>query len=346
MAFPHRLRTLSLAMAATALLGISTSAPVAADAVADFYRGKQVAILLGTGPGRTYDIYARLLADHMARHIPGKPTMIVQYMQGGGGLKATNHMYNAAPKDGTMVATLFDTLPILQRLKPEAARYEADKFNWIGAFSQTVSVLIAMSDAPATTLEAAKKNEIIFGSIGKNNSTYWWPALINSVLGTKFKIVSGYRSGNEIYLAMERGEVHAYSPVWLSVTATKADWLRDGKIRVLTQLGNSPIDGLKDVPMGVDAATTAEGKQSLRFLAAASPLGRSVVAPPGVPAERIAALREALAKTVRDPAFLAEAEKRKLPVTPYTAAQLEEAVEAVLATPPALVERIRTALEG
>ena len=328
------------------LIAVPMSAPTAADSVADFYRGKQITILLGTGPGRTYDIYARLLAEHMQRHIPGNPKMIVQYMRGGGGLKATNHMYNVAPKDGTVIATLFDTLPILQRLKPDAARYDSAKFGWVGAFSRTVSVLIANSNAPATTIDAAKKAEITFGSIGKNNSTYWWPALVNNVLGTKFKIVSGYRSGSEIYIAMERGEVHAFAPVWLSVTATKADWLKTGKIKILTQLGTDPIADLKDVPMAVDLAKSPEGKQVLKFLAASSPLGRSILTPPGIPADRLAALRDALTKTLRDPAFLAEAKTRKLPIIPYTAAQLEAAVAEVLATSPALLERIRKAFKS
>jgi tripartite-type tricarboxylate transporter receptor subunit TctC len=213
---------LSLAISLTA-----GSAPVRADAVADFYRGKTVTIVLGTGPGRTYDLYARLLASHMPKHIPGKPNMVVQYMRGAGGLKATNYMYNAAPQDGTVIATLFASLPLLEKLRPKAAKYESQKFGWLGAYARIVNVIAVNSDAPAVTIEQAKKKEVVIGSIGKSNSTYQWPALLNSVLGTKFKIISGYRSGGAIYKAMESGEVHGYSPVWLSLSATKADWLKE-----------------------------------------------------------------------------------------------------------------------
>ena len=204
--------------------------PSRADAVADFYRSKTITIVLGTGPGRTYDLYARMLANNMSRHIPGKPTMVIQYMRGAGGLKATNYVYNAALQDGTVMATLFASLPLLQKLRPKAAKYDALKFNWLGAYSRTVNVIAVMSNAPATTLADAMKTEVVIGSIGKGNTTYQWPALVNSVLGTKFKIVSGYRSGGAIYKAMESGEVHGYAPVWLSLTSTKAAWLRDKKV--------------------------------------------------------------------------------------------------------------------
>lgn len=340
--------TSAVARASLALLlaGTVTAAPVRAESVAEFYSGKQVSILLGTGPGRTYDLYARLLAKHMARHIPGNPTMIVQYMRGAGGLKATNHMYNVAPQDGTALATLFASLPGLQLTKPDAARYDARKFNWIGAFSATVSVLSVMDGAPATTLDDAKRTEVAIGSIGRNNSTYQFPALVNHVLGTRFKLISGYPSGAEIYKAMEAGEVHGYAPVWLSLAATKADWLRSGRVKVLVQGGLKKLAALPDVPLLVDLAKTEDERRMVVYDGAGAILGRSLLTTPGVPPDRLAALEAAFVATVSDPEYLADAKRQNLPISYSSKAEVVESVEQILSTPPALIERIKTVFGG
>ncbi len=318
------------------------SSPARADAVADFYNGRTITIVLGTGPGRTYDLYARLLTAHMPKYIPGKPNMLVQYMRGAGGLKATNYLYNAAPRDGTVIGTLFSTLPMIEKLRPEAAKYEALKFNWLGGYSLIRNVVAVMSDAPALTLDQAKRKEIVIGSIGKSNTTYQWPALINSIIGTKFKIVSGYRSGGAVYKAMESGEVHGYAPVWLSLVSTKADWLKRKKVTILAQMGLSKIDGLPDVPLLLDLAKTDEQRGFIKFLAAGAPLGRSAVAPPGVPADRLAALRRALAMTVKDPDYLADARARKLLIIPSSQQEIEAAVKLMVNTPAPLVAKFKT----
>lgn len=326
------------------VIALLPTAPASADAVADFYRGKTVSIVLGTGPGRTYDLYARLLATHMSRHIPGQPTMIVQYMGGAGGLKATNYVYNAAPRDGTVIATLFGSLPSLEKLRPEAAKYVSEKFNWLGAFSRIVNVVAVMNNAPATTLDDAKKREVVIGSIGRGNSTYQWPAMMNAILGTKFKIVSGYRSGGAIYKAMESGEVHGYAPVWLSLSATKAAWLKEKKVMVLAQMGLNKIDELPDTPLMLDLAKTEEDKALVRFLASGSPLGRAALTTPGVPADRLAALRGAFEATMKDPAYLADAKAKKLLIAPSSRAEVEAAVKQIVNTPPAQLARIKTIL--
>lgn len=319
-------------------------APHVAAADADFYKGKTVKVLLGTGPGATYDLYARILATHMAKHIPGTPAMVVEYMPGAGGLKATNYLYNAAPKDGTMIATLFGTLPSLQLFRPEAAKYDALRFGWLGAFSDNVSVVVVNSNAPATTIAQARQTELVIGAIGKGNETYGFPALLNSVLGTKFRIVTGYRSGAEIYKAMETGEVHGYAPVWLSIVTGKASWLADKKIAVLVQGGMAPAKEIPKVPLALDLAKTTEEKTLLRFSAAASAIGRSAVAPPDLPADRLAALENAFAATVKDPAYVADAESRKLTVVPASKAELVAAVRQIMETPKPLLDKLRTAL--
>lgn len=332
-------------LAASAVIAVVFGAPQArADAVADFYKGKTLTILLGTGPGRTYDLYARLLGSHLVSHIPGEPGYVVQYMQGAGGLKATNYLYNAAPRDGTMIGTLFGTLPGLQLFEPDSAKYDSLKFNWLGSFAKIVNVIGVTSDAPATTLEQAKEKEVIIGSIGRGNSTYQFPALINSLFGTKFKIVSGYPSGGAIYKAMESGEVHGYAPVWLSLAVTKADWVRDGKVKVLVQGGLSKIEALPDVPLLLDLARNDEEREMIRFVSAQSPLGRAAVAPPGVPADRLAALEKAFVDTMKDPAFLAEAKAKNLSVSPSSKEEVVAAVEQIINTPAGRLAKLKTVL--
>lgn len=326
-------------------VGLLTAAPSAvADEVADFYKGKTITILLGTGPGRSYDLYARTIGDHLVNHIPGKPNYVMQYMRGAGGLKATNHLYNVAPKDGSVIATLFSTLPSLKLFKPKAAKYEPLKFSWLGAFSSVVSVVIARADAPATTLKGAMEKEVVIGSIGKGNSTYQFPALINGAFGTKFKIISGYRSGAAIYKAMDGGEVHGYAPVWDSIRATKMDALRKGEIRVLVQGGLKKLAEIPSVPLLLDLAETEEQRQMIRFLAAGSPLGRAAQAPPGIPKARHDALTEALAATLKDPAFLEKAKKRRLAVAYTSREDTVAAVRTIMETPAPMVARIKAVL--
>ena len=330
--------------ALAAVAGALAPAVAQGDAVADFYRGRTVNILLGTGPGATYDLYARVLATHMGRHIPGQPAMTVQYMPGAGGLKATNYLYNAAPKDGATIATLFGSLPQLQMLRPEAAKYDALKFSWLGAFSDNVSVVIVNSNAPALSFADATKKEVVIGSIGKGNETYGFPALLNSALGTKFRIISGYPSGAEIYKAMESGEVHGYAPVWLSIVTGKAAWLKEKKIAVLVQGGLTKSPDLPDVPLALDLAKTDEEKALLRFSAAATPIGRAALGPPDLPADRRAALEKAFADTVRDPAYIADANSKKLTVTPMSKDQIVAAVRQIVQTTPALLAKLKVAL--
>lgn len=337
-------RFLSLSASLVCLAGVGSTGPAAADEVADFYKGKTITILLGTGPGRSYDLYARTIGDHLVNHIPGKPNYVIQYMRGAGGLKATNYLYNVAPRDGKMIATLFSTLPSLKLFKPAAAKYEPLKFSWLGAFSSVVSVVIVNADAPATTLQGAMRKEVVIGSIGKGNTTYQFPALINGAFGTKFKIISGYRSGGAIYKAMESREVHGYAPVWDSVRATKADAFRKGEIKVLVQGGLKKLPEIPDVPLLLDLATTDEQRGMIRFLAAGSPLGRAAQGPPGIPKARFDALTNALAETLKDPAFLAKAKKRKL-VTAYTSREdTIAAVRTIMETPAPTVARIKAVL--
>ena len=331
-------------MAGAAVVVASTAPAASADDVADFYHDKTITILLGTGAGRSYDLYARTVGDFLVTHIPGKPRYVMQYMPGAGGVKATNYLYNVAPKNGTVIATLFSTLPSLKLFRPEAAKYDPLKFSWLGAFSNVVNVVIVDAKAPVKSLQDAMKTQVVIGSIGKGNSTYQFPALINGAFGTRFKIVSGYRSGGAIYKAMEGGEVNGYAPVWDSIRATKADALRKGEIRVLVQGGLTKLPEIPDVPLLLDLAKTNEQRRMIRFLAAGSPLGRAAQAPPDVPKARHDALTNALAATVRDPGFLAMAKKRKLAVSYTSREDTVAAVRQIMETPAPVVAKLKRVL--
>jgi len=341
------MRKHGFALLPAALVGLAVilgAGQVSADEVADFYKGKTITILLGTGPGRSYDLYARTVGDHLVSHIPGKPNYVMQYMRGAGGVKATNYLYNVAPKDGSVIATLFSTLPSLRLFRPEAAKYEPLKFSWLGAFSSVVNVVIANADAPATSLKDAMTKELVIGSIGKGNSTYQFPALVNGAFGTKFKIISGYPSGAAIYKAMDGREVQGYAPVWDSIRATKADALKKGEIKVLVQSGLTKLPEIPDVPLLLDLATTDEQRSMIRFLESGSPLGRAAQGPPGIPKARHDALTVALRETLKDPAFLAAAKKRNLAVAYTSREDTVAAVRTIMETPPATVAKIKAVL--
>jgi tripartite-type tricarboxylate transporter receptor subunit TctC len=277
--------------------------------------------------------------------VPGTPAIVVNYMPGAGGLTMFSHLYNAAPKDGTAIGNTFGTITVNQLFKPDAARYDAVKFNWLGSVSRDISVLAVNATAPVQTLQQAASREVVVGSIGRANSTYYFPALIRSLLGAKIKIVSGYRSGNAIYKAMESDEVQGYAPVWLSLVSVKPDWLRDKKVVVLAQSGVAKHKDLPDVPLLYDLAKDEEQRQMVRFFSAMAPIDRASVAPPGVPVERVAALEKAFAATMKDPAYLEDMAKRRLTVEPSSKAEVVAAVNQIMHTPAPLVSRIKKAFE-
>jgi tripartite-type tricarboxylate transporter receptor subunit TctC len=279
----------------------------------------------------------------MQRHVPGAPAMVVNYMPGAGGIVMFNHLYNAAPKDGTVIASTFGTLAINQLFKPDGIRYDASKFSWLGSVSRDVSVLAVNATAPVQSLEQAKSREMVVGSIGLSNATYHFPALINSVLATKIKVITGYRSGNEIYKAMEANEVHGYAPVWLSLVSVKPDWLRDKKVVLVTYSGTTTHKDLTGVPLLYDLVKEEEPRQMVRFFSATAPIDRAFAAPPGVPADRLTALEKALSATLKDPAYLEEMAERKLSVEASSKSEVVAAVSQILNTPAPLAARIKTA---
>ena len=330
----------SVALVAGAL-AIGLAAPASAD-VAGFYKDRTVTIVVPAGLGASLGLYGRLLAEHWGKHIPGKPTVIVQSRPGGGGTKGAAYVYNAAPKDGTTVAEVLAPsvlAPILRNVK-----FDATKFQWLGSITQRPSVVSVFHNAPATTLDGVKKTEVIMGSTGFGSETYLMPKLMNHLLGTKFKIVKGYKGGASINKAMAQGEVHGRMNYWTGWTTIKNDWLKTGKLKHLIQYGPR-IPELPDVPSIGDLVKSEDGKKMIRFIEVCELIGMGFWVAPEVPKDRVAALRTSFMATMNDPAFMADAKKRRAPVAPISGEELVKLVNDGLKVSPELVAKMKAAFD-
>ena len=312
----------------------------AAQDVADFYRGKQVSVVVGFSPGGTSSLYGQALARHMGRHIPGSPTIIVQHMPGAGSLVASNHIYNTAPRDGTVFGTASRTVGIEPLLGNKNARFDALKFNWIGTANVEYTTCIGWHTAAVKTLQDAKEKVLIVAGSGAGATEVVFPRAANMLAGTKFKVVLGYPGSTEMLLSMERGETQGFCGIgWTFVKLRKGDWLRDKKINILFQISLDKHPELPDVPLIIDHARTPDDRKVFEFLFAPQEMGRPFFAPPDVPADRIKALREAFEKTLKDPAFLAEAERMGVEVQHRGGEGIHSLLERVYATPKDVVDR-------
>jgi tripartite-type tricarboxylate transporter receptor subunit TctC len=305
-----------------------------AESPAEFYKGKNFEIQIGYSVGGGYDVYARLLGRHMSKHIPGNPTVVLKNVEGAGSLRLANLLYNALPKDGTVIGTIgrgtgFDPL-----LGVKAAQFDATKFNWIGSANDEVSVCVAWHTTGITKFEELLTKELVVGGTGPSADTDQFPRIVNGVLGTKMKIVSGYPGGNDVGLAMERGEVHGRCGwSWSSVKSTRKAWLDEKKINVLVQLALEKHPDIPEVPLVIDLAKNEEQKQILTLIFARQPLGRPFLAPPGVPEDRVAALRKAFMDTMNDKEYIAEAEKAQLEMGPVPGEKVQQLVVDAYKTP-------------
>ena len=337
---PMRIETLSCCIAVAALAVLPPS-PGRAQAPAEFYKGKSVDVHIGYSGGGGYDVYARALARHMDRHIPGRPTLVPKNMPGAGSLVLANWLYNVGPKDGTAFGMIgrgtgFD--PLLGSTK---AQFDATKFNWLGSMNNEVSVCVAWHTTGITKLEQVLTKELVVGGTGPAADTDQFPKVLNAALGTKFKIVTGYPGGNDIDLAMERGEVQGRCGwSWSSVIATHKNWLDEKKINILVQISLSKHPDLPNVPLIMDYAKTDEQKQIFKLVVARQPMGRPFLAPPGVPADRVAALRKAFMETMKDSQFLAEAGKAKLEINPVSGEEVQHIVQDVYKTPKPVAAKV------
>lgn len=334
----HKLRRLTLP---AALFALSASGAVAAD----FYAGKTITVITSTGSGGSYAAAARAIAEHMPKFIPGKPNMVVKNMPGGGHTRATNYLYNAAPKDGTVIGTVVHTVPMHQVVDGRGVRYDASKFEWIGAAGVTNLTIVVNSAAGVKNLSDVLKKEVTVGATGTGSGTYLYPNALNKILGTKFKIVVGYRKGRDIDLAMERGEVNGRGGAsYGSVLASSEAKLKSGKQLVIAQIGYKRDPQLADVPLLQEMTDDKEKKQILRFISAPVNLGRPYMAPPGTPKDRVAILRKAFDATMKDKAFLADAKKLKLDLAPASAEEVQKVVDETVKAPAEMIAKVKAAI--
>jgi tripartite-type tricarboxylate transporter receptor subunit TctC len=334
-------RWIRAAAAMLAFVPVAFDAPFAsAQSPADFYKGRNVDLYIGYSVGGAYDLYARVIARHLGKHIPGNPTIVPKNMEGAGSLRLANWLYNVGPKDGTALATIGRGTAFDPLLGSKGAQFQADRFTWIGSANNEVSVCVAWKTSGINKLEDVLAKELIVGGTGQAADTDQFPRVLNGVLGTKFKIVTGYPGGNDVTLAMERGEVKGRCGwSWSSVIATHKRWIDDKSIVVLAQLSLDKHPDLPDVPLIMDFAKSEDQQRMFKLIFARQVMGRPYLAPPGVPADRAEALRKAFMDTMRDPDFLAEAEKSQLEINPVAGTEVEKLVKELYQTPKALADK-------
>ncbi len=333
---------LRAAFAALALLVASGLA--LAQSVADFYKGRSLDLYVGYSPGGAYDFYARVIARHMGAHLPGNPTLVPRNMEGAGSLRLANWLYRVAPQDGSTFATFGRGIAFDPLLVGKGDQFDAVKFNWLGSANNEVSVCVARSDSGITKFEDLFTKELAVGGTGTSADTDQFPRVLNHVLGTHFKIVEGYPGGNDVVLAMERGEVQGRCGwSWSSVLTTHKAWLDEKRMVVLVQLSLTRHPQLPDVPLVMDFAKTDEQRAILKMVFARQVMGRPFAAPPNVPADRVAALRTAFMDTMTDKDFRAEADKTELEINPVSGAEVEKLVKEVYATPSDIIAKAKEA---
>jgi tripartite-type tricarboxylate transporter receptor subunit TctC len=330
---------LTRGLLAAAVLAAAASSGCA-QGVADFYKGKTVDLYIGYSVGGAYDLYARMLAKHIGRHIPGNPTVIPKNMEGAGSLRLANWLYNVAPKDGSAIGIIgrgtgFDPL-----LGNKSAQFQGPKFTWIGSANNEVSICVAWHTSGITKFEDLLTKEMVVGGTSASADTDQFPKIVNGVLGTKMKVVTGYPGGNEVGLAMERGEVQGRCGwSWSSVKSTHQKWIDEKQFVTLVQLALDKHPDLPDVPLVIDLAKTHEQRQILRLIFARQVMGRPFLAPPGLPPERAAALRQAFMDTMTDKEFLADTEKAQMEVNPVPGDKLSALVAEIYSTPKELADQ-------
>jgi tripartite-type tricarboxylate transporter receptor subunit TctC len=323
------------------------SFPAAAqDAVADFYRGKQVTIMVGFTPGGSSSLYAQGVARHMGRFLPGNPSFIVQHVPGASGLVLANNLYNTVPRDGTAFGITGRTAPIEPLLGQANAKFDGRRFSWIGTANVEYTTCIAWHTAPVKTLADAMTTELIVGGSGADATEVIFPKAANKLAGTKFKVVLGYPGSTELLIAMERGETQGFCGIgWTFVKLRKGDWLRDKKINILFQMALNKHPEIPHVPAIIDHARTADDRKVFEFLFAPQEMGRPFFAPPDVPAERLAALRRAFELTLKDPQFLVDAEKMGVEVQHVGGAAIQALLEKIYASSKEIIDRAKAVAE-
>jgi tripartite-type tricarboxylate transporter receptor subunit TctC len=314
--------------------------PTAAD---DYFKGKTIRIIAGSEAGGMYDTFGRLVSRHLADHLPGKPTIVVADMPGASGVRATNYLYEVAPKDGTVLATFNKSMPFYQATGEGGIRFKAQEFSWIGALSQTNDTIAVWHTTGVKTIDDAKRREIIMGALSYIGTNWTYPVLLNALIGTKFKIVTGYPSGVAVNHAMEKGEVEGRgSNQWSAWKSIHPDWVKEKKILPLVQVGLRKEADLPDVPLLSELAQDEEQRRMLQFVSEAAAMDGPLAGPPGIPPAALAALRTAFNGMTKDASFRAETEKLRIDLGPLTGEEVEKIVASIVATPRTTVEKVKS----
>jgi tripartite-type tricarboxylate transporter receptor subunit TctC len=322
-------------------LALLVPLPAFAQSVEEFYRGKTINFVIGYPTAGAPDIYARLIARHMARHIPGNPNIIARNMPGAGSLIAANHMFNSAPKDGTSLALTSPTMPLEEMLGVPQVKFRASQFNWIGRLATNPNITFITNTSPVKNIKDAFDKVAILGATARSSTNAIYPFVLNNVLGTKFRIVTGYEGTAAVMLAIERGEVEGLSATYDGLKAQREEWLKTKKVNIVVQYLLRRHPELPDVPTSVEVASTPEQAMILRTVSSASEIGKFVFTTPEVPADRVVALRRAFDATVKDADFLAEATRLRIEIDPMTGAELQKIVSETQSIPADLVERVK-----
>jgi tripartite-type tricarboxylate transporter receptor subunit TctC len=326
--------------AATAIIA-AASGSAKADPVADFYKGKTVTITVGLAPGGIYSNMAHTIARHIGRHIPGEPNVIAQNMPGAGGTIAINHLYNVAAQDGTVLHTPNTGLTKRVLLGEPEIKYDPLKFHWLGSWGEPIAECTLFRPvSPVQSIREAQDKEVIIGALGTATTTYTNPIALNNIIGTKFKLVPGYKGGGEIRIAMERGEVHGFCGQYESWSMSKPEWLKDNKVIFLVQFVSKRAPELPDVPTAAELGRNDAERQLLSLLSS-GPEDRAFVAPPGVPKDRVAALEKAYSAMLKDPKFIEDAERQQFPITPTSAQAIRDYVNDLLKIPPDIIAKLK-----
>ena len=337
---PNRIALVALLLGGLAVL------PAQAQSVEDFYKGKRIEIRVGTGAGGGYDLAARLVARYLGKYVPGNPAIIVQNVPGAGGVALMNQLYNNASSDGTVIGIVTNGMPTAPLLTPDVARFDITRFRWLGSPGAETQVVMVWHTSKAQTLDDLFTKEVIVGAVGPGTATYDVPLVINAILKTRFKIVSGYGTTAHIDLAMERGEIEGNAALgWVSAKTRNLGWLGEGKVRILAQYGFKRHADLPNVPLFKLPASEAD-RQAITVMFARQEFGRPFLVPPNVPSERLAALRKAISDAMKDPGFLADAKKADLEIAPVSGEDLDKLATEIAATKPDVANRLRAILAG
>ena len=338
------LRTLSTGLGVVSL-AVVASTPSAAQTPEAFYKGRNVTIVLGHPPGGSYDMYARLAANHMKKYIPGNPNIVVEHRPGGGGVRAVLYFYNQAPRDGAVMGLFPETIAHTQVLQPEIGKWKTQDMSYVGSFTSVNATFVRRKDAPAKTPEEMRRIPSNAGCTGKTSQAYQAAAILRNLAGFQFKIICGYPGSADYVLAMQRGEIDLVSSAWNQWRANHQTEIREGVFVPVLQTGLRRNKELQKVPLMQEMVDDQLSKKVIEFYSAGSAVGRALIAPPGVPADRLAVLRTAFDKVVQDPDFLRDAERVKAEVDPTPGVQVQKDTLDILSAPQDIVDRANKAME-